>query len=62
MKRNEILRTIGLTFAAMWVHGSLKGLEIMQYHQRIEYLEESILMHRILLVLVSITGIVGWYL
>jgi hypothetical protein len=62
VKRNEILRTIGLSLIAMWVQGSMKDLEMWQYYHRLEYLEDKVRTQRILLILASAVGLVGWYL
>jgi len=62
VKRNEILRTIGLSLIAMWVQGSMKDLEMWQYYHRLEYLEDKVRIQRILLILASAVGLVGWYL
>ena len=62
VKRNEILRTIGLSLIAMWVQGSMKDLEMWQYYHRLEYLEDKVRTQRILLILASTVGLVGWYL
>ena len=62
VKRNEILRTIGLSLIAMWVQGSMKELEMWQYYHRLEYLEDKVRTQRILLILTSTVGLVGWYL
>ena len=62
VKRNEILRTIGLSLIAMWVQGSMKDLEMWQYYHRLEYLEDKVRTQRILLILASTGGLVGWYL
>ena len=62
VKRNEILRNIGLSLIAMWVQGSMKDLEMWQYYHRLEYLEDKVRTQRILLILASAVGLVGWYL
>ena len=62
VKRNEILRTIGLSLIAMWVQGSMKDLEMWQYYHRLEYLEDKVRTQRILLILTSTVELVGWYL